>query len=271
MNEGFSVISGSIQSDENIKYITEVATDRYSAYTTAHHEWIDSVEESKYRSALNTVRLDTDIIQKIKDKFPDTTVKSVTEADEIYWAVSPKGALGSDRSLVDCHYDSPFALIPTGGVVFYRIIIACNENNTVTTVFPDENIRVKMNTKDFHGLDYNKDIHCVEGTIPKNKVRVLLKLHYLIIPRGSEAYEDWVRNINVWWTVISRETMRMSANPKNWYEYIVAYIVNVFRVIFNNFYTLLIIIVLIVGILYFYKYNRPIKIKNLTRKLLRYL
>ena len=253
MEEGFAVISGSIQSDTNVSYITTVARDRYKFYTTAHHEWINSVEPSKYRLALDAVRTDPSILEKIKEKFPNTTITSVTEADEIYWAVSPKGAVGSDRSLVDCHYDSPFALFPTGNVVFYRVIIACNENNTVTTVFPDENIRVKMNTRDFHGLDYNKDIHCVEGVIPEDKYRVLLKLHYIIIPPGSESYEAYVRAINVGWTVLSRETMRMSANPKSWYEYIVAYIVTLCRILFNNIYIVFVVFAVVFVIIKKYK------------------
>lgn len=243
IRENFAVISGTINSDENLKYITETARKRYSEYTTAHHEWIDSIEESKYRTALDTVRKDPVIFNKMKEKFPNSTIKSVTEADEIYWAVSPKGATGSDRSLVDCHYDSPFAMIPTGGVIFYRVIIACNENNTVTTVFPDENISVKMNTKDFHGLDYNKDIHCVEGSIPKNKFRVLLKMHYIIVPEGSEHYEYPIKTINVLWTQLSRETMRMSANPKYVHEYIVSFIVNFCRIVFNNFYIILLVFI----------------------------
>lgn len=235
--EGFRVISGSIESHTDLKYITEVASKRYIEYTTAHHEWINNIEPSKYRLSLDAVRTDRSIIDKISEEFPNSAIVSVSEADEIYWAVSPKGAVGSDRSLVDCHYDSPLGFFPTGGVIFYRIIIACNENTKVTTVFPDEDKRVMMNTKDFHGLDYNKDIHCVEGTIPKDKVRVLLKLHYLIIPKGSEGYQTWVRSINVWWTILSRETMRMSANPKAWYEYLVAFIVNISRITFNNFYS----------------------------------
>jgi hypothetical protein len=245
--EGFAVISGSIKSDEYLRYITDVAKTRYVQYTTAHHEWIDKVEPSKYREALDTVRTDPAIFDKIRERFPGADIKSVTEADEIYWAVSPKGAVGSDRSLVDCHYDSPFAIFPTGGVIYYRVIIACNENNTVTTTFPDEKIKVKMNTKDFHGLDYNKDIHCVEGTIPKDKERVLLKMHYLVVPQGSsQLAESLVRNLNVGWTVFSRETMRMSANPTAWYEHIVAFIVNICRVVFNNFYTVLAITVALV-------------------------
>jgi hypothetical protein len=244
MSEGFAVISGAIKSDSDLNYITETAKERYVKYKTAHHEWINKVEPSKYRTALDNVRTDSDIFAKIKERFPNSTIKTVPEADEIYWAVSPKGAGGSDRSLVDCHYDSPFSWIPTGGPIYYRIIIACNENNTVTTTFPDENMRVKMNTKEFHGLDYNKDLHCVEGQIPEDRVRVLLKLHYIIIPKGSEAYEDWVRNINVLWTVFSREAMRMSAEPDNWYEYIIAFLVNFSRVVFKNFNFILTIVLL---------------------------
>jgi hypothetical protein len=244
--EGFAVISGTIDSDKHLQNITDVAKTRYAAYTTAHHEWIDKVEGGSYRSALDAVRSDPAIFDKIRERFPGAIVKPVTEADEIYWAVSPKGAVGSDRSLVDCHYDSPFALFPTGGVIFYRVIIACNENNTVTTTFPDENVRVKMNTRDFHGLDYNKDIHCVEGAIPKDKVRVLLKMHYLVVPPDSSPLaEMWVRQLNVGWTVLSRETMRMSANPTTWYEHIVAMIVNICRIIFNNSYTALAILVVV--------------------------
>jgi hypothetical protein len=256
MNEGFAVISGSIDSDAKLNYITEVAKTRYSEYTTAHHEWINKVETSEYRSALDSVRSDPAILKEIGNRFPGAKIESVTEADEIYWAVSPKGALGSDRSLVDCHYDAPFAWIPTGGVVYYRVIIACNENKTVTTVFPNESVSVKMNTKDFHGLDYNQDIHCVEGTIPKDKVRVLLKMHYLITPPGSEAYQGWVRWINVAWTVASRETMRMSANPHAWYEYLVAYIVNICRVVFNNAYISLAVLVLFIGIYVMVRYPK---------------
>lgn len=264
MVEGFTVISGQIQSDTNLRYITDVAKDRYSVHTTAaHHEWINSVEPSEYRSALDAVRTDPSILEKIQEKFPTSSINSVTEADEIYWAVSPKGALGSDRSLVDCHYDTPFALFPTGGVIFYRVLIACNENNTVTTVFPNENVRVKMNTKDFHGLDYNKDMHCVEGSIPEGKYRVLLKLHYTIVPPGTEVYEPWVRGLNLGWTVFSRETMRMSADPKIWYEYIVAYIVNICRMIYKNFYTILIALFVIS---LFYYVLKPINRSRLLNR-----
>jgi hypothetical protein len=253
--EGFTVISDSYNDPETFSFISKTSNERYNIYKKAHHEWINMVESGKFRDSLESVRQNQAIINSIKKQFPNTSVEPVTESDEVYWSASPKDAKGSDRSLVDCHYDAPFAIIPTGGVIYYRIIIAMNENNTVTTVFPNEDTKVKMNTGDFHGLDYNKDFHCVEGSIPPDKYRVLLKLHYMIIPHDtSQFWIDWVRFINVKWTQLSRETMRMSADPKTPIETFVGAIVNICRYIFNNIYTigvyLLISILIILAFVY---------------------
>jgi len=106
-----------------------------------------------------------------------------------------------------------------------------------------------MTTGDYHGLDYNKDWHCVEGQIPEGKYRILLKLHYLIVPEGSSEFAPFVRWINVAWTKISRETMRMSAEPETIFEEFVAFLVNISRLIFNNFYiSLCILIFFVLGI-----------------------
>jgi hypothetical protein len=242
--EGFAVLSDSYNDPETFKYISQTSKERYSQYKKAHHEWIDKVEPGKFRDSLESVRQNEAIMNAINKKFPGSRIQAVTEADEIYWSASPKEAKGSDRSLVDCHYDSPFSIIPTGGVVYYRIIIAMNENDTVTTVFPNEDKRVKMNTGDFHGMDYNKDWHCVEGSIPKDKYRVLLKLHYLVIPENTQQFWiDFVRYINVVWTYLSRETMRMSADPKTLFEIFIGYLVNISRFLFNNFYTIILCLI----------------------------
>jgi hypothetical protein len=247
MNEGFAVISGSYKDPDTFQYISDMCKSRYGHYKKAHHQWIDEVESGKFREALESVRQNEAIRKEIEHKFQGATVYPVTEGDEIYWSASPKDALGSDRSLVDCHYDAPFAALPTGGVVYYRVIIAMNENNTVTTVFPDENKKVKMSTGDFHGLDYNKDWHCVEGSIPSDKYRVLLKLHYIIVPQeSSQLWVDWVRFINVVWTKLSRETMRMSADPQTWFESFIGLFVNICRFVFNHINTIAIVIASII-------------------------
>jgi hypothetical protein len=265
MNEGFIVISGNASTElkSELNEITKISEIRYKDIKTANHEWVNILDDAQFKKYIDNIRYSETILNKIKEEFPNTNVSNVTEGDEIYWAVSPKDAKGSDRSLVDCHYDSPFVFFPTFGVIYYRVIIATNENNDVTTVFPHENKKVKMSTGDFHGLDYNKDWHCVEGQIPPDKYRILLKLHYLIVPPGSEPYANYVKSINVWWTQVSREAMRMSANPKTFTEYIVALIVNISRIVFNHGYLFLLLFITL--ILAFTKYGRKLRKNFLMR------
>jgi len=144
--ESFEVISGNASDSlkKELSNITKISEVRYKDIKTAHHEWIDKLDDDDYKNMIHNVRISDSILNKIKEKYPNAKIQNVTEGDEVYWAISPKGAVGSDRSLVDCHYDSPFAVLPTGGVIYYRIIIATNENNDVTTIFPSENKKVEI-------------------------------------------------------------------------------------------------------------------------------
>jgi len=215
-------------------YINEINVKNNN--TKGYHIWTENITGNIY-NIIEEVRLSNEILTKINKQYPNCRIKNVRNIDEIYWAVSPKNATGSDRTLVDCHYDTPFGILPTNNIVFYRIILACNENYTIETSFPKNNVKVKMNIGDFHGLDYSKDWHCVKGKIPPNKYRVLLKLHYLIIP---ESYEDntiserFVYNLNVSWGIFSRNIMRISSNPKNNFENLIADTFNTSRYLFNN-------------------------------------
>jgi hypothetical protein len=240
-------LSGKLVEQEDLHRITAECKQRFGHITKSHHVWINDIEDSTFRKSLDSVRSHTNIFDSIRAKFPNTMVYSVPEADEIYWAVSPKQAGGSDRVLVDCHYDAPFSIIPTGGVTYYRVIVATNENNTVTTVFPAEHAQTKMTTGDYHGLDYNRDWHCVEGQIEPEKFRILLKLHYLIVPEGMDkrgSCAQFTQWLNVSWNKFSRETMRMSAEPTNFFEWLVAILVNICRILFNNVYIVVFLILL---------------------------
>lgn len=213
-------------------YINNVSEGR----TKAHHIWTEELVKDPIYSNIEKARTSDVLIDLLKTSFPNSRILNVREADELYWAVSPAEAKGSDRSLVDCHYDAPFAIVETG-VKFYRIIISCNENEDVNTVFPNDGVRVVMTTGDFHGLDYNRDYHCVEGSIPADKYRVLMKLHYLIVPdsKGIGSPDEMITKfLNIQWTKLSRLFMRVSAEPQNIVEQVMGEIVNVSRTVFNK-------------------------------------
>lgn len=256
-----SVTSGKYNSTSDVRKIAEWINQKCVGREKAHHIWTEETP-SGIRSEVEKVRTSNEIMKTIQDRFPKYSIENVREADEIYWAVSPKNAKGSDRSLVDCHYDSPFGIIPVDSI-FYRVIIACNENNDVTTVFPNDDVRVMMDIGDYHGLDYNKDWHCVEGKIPNGTYRVLLKLHYILTPKGRTIHTGgFVRSINVWWTKLSRWFMRMSAEPQNIFEHIAGAIVNGLRYIFNKtnpIVSVVLLVVLLIAIYYFFLRKRTFK------------
>lgn len=248
------IISGYYNNTADLDNISMYIYEISKNMTTANHIWIDKINDDIY-TTIDKVRKSDDLYKSIRGKFPEHRIKNITEVDEIYYSASPKNAQNSDRSLVDCHYDGPFAIIPNSNIIFFRIIVSCNLNKDVSTTFPNNNIVVVMNKGDFHGLDYNKDLHCVEGSIPKKHYRVLLKLHYVLIPNNYDdntLSERFTTYINVLWTKNSREFMRMSANPKNIFELIIGKTVNISRYIFNNIYTVLFFIIIIL-LLFKYK------------------
>lgn len=251
------IITGKYDKTTNLDKITKFVVNNSintKGNLLSNHVWVDNINDKNMYNIVNEVRNSNDIINVLKNKFPDYNVKNVNESDEIYFGVSPKDASGSDRSLVDCHYDAPFSILPNFNVLFYRIILACNKNEHVTTTFPNDNIAVKMDIGDFHGLDYNKDYHCAEGEIPSNKNRVLLKLHYILVPKNmkSNYAENYVRFINTKWTTLSREFMRMSSNPNNILEYGMGSMVNISRFIFNNLYLIIFIIICMFCLIFLY-------------------
>jgi len=254
--EDFAVISGKVSTPiiKMLDDITEISTNRYKHITKGHHEWIDKLDDNTLKLLIRQVSTDSSILDNIHTKFPNTFITPVPDIDEIYWAVSPEGAKASDRLLVDCHYDTPFSFIPTGGVVFYRVLVGCNENNAIITHFPQENVNVKMSAGDYHGLDFNNDYHCVTGKLEQNKFRILLKLHYVVVPKGSEAWKEPTIAWNRWWAIFSRNTMNATSNPNNIFEHALSYILRflMFSYLHMRYFTMGI---LALSLLYYFRRN----------------
>lgn len=233
-----TVVTGYYKDIHDLKEIAEYMRRISQSNTTAHHIWVDNIEDEHMFYVVDSVRRNKDVLDTIRSRFPGHNVMNVTDCDEVYYAVSPEHANNSDRFLVDCHYDAPFTFLPSQfGVRFYRVIMACNHNEDVQTTFPNDDISVTMDTGDFHGLDYNRDLHCVYGTIPKGRYRVLLKLHYIVYPKHMSV-NSWpvryVHQVTSWWTHISREIMRITAKPSNSSEYILSIIVNGIRFLYTH-------------------------------------
>lgn len=224
------------------------------------HVWIADILDNNITNVISNIKTSNFILTQIQKLYPDYLIKTVDESDEIYYSVSPLDATNntssSNKTLVDCHYDSPFYYLPTDGIIFYRIILACNPNKSVFTMFPNNKIKVTMDDGDFHGFDFNKDKHCVDGVIPENNYRILLKLHFLLLPPNYKNYsnitfnENYVRFINVQWNYLSRELMRYSSNPISVTQYAAANLVNYSRIIFNYLCMIILLIILTIVLIY---------------------
>ena len=69
------------------------------------HYWINDIENDQLVRKINIIRNAEEIKDEIKKHYPDYSILSVHESDEVYLSVSPSKRVGSDIGLSDCHYD----------------------------------------------------------------------------------------------------------------------------------------------------------------------
>ena len=199
----------------------------------SRHFWIDSLRPLSIKRQIDVIRNHPSLLSQLKKTYKGYKIVPVHQSDEVYLSVSPDKRKGSDKALSDCHYDAPFAMVPQGGNKFIRMIIALNYNDSVYTQVGKQ--KSVLSTGDFNIIDYNRDYHCVHGSIPHGRYRLLLKLHFVLVPENSsEAATQFCIDINNWWIHASRTIMNMSINPQTFGEHSVAYIVETARLLYNN-------------------------------------
>lgn len=260
------LIQGTL-SDAYLKYASYIceyfANIHKGSVTSSVHYWIDSITDRDLRFALDALRNANGIKEQIQTAYAGYSVLNVPSSDEVYISVDPSKRKNSDVALSDCHYDAPFKYVPQCGNKFIRIILALNENNTTFTTVEDKTST--LSTLDFNGIDYNNDFHCVQGYIPKDKVRILLKLHFLCVHPGSSVWcANFTEGINDKWTHISRELMRRSAQPQTFTDHALSYVIQTARYTYNNSNIILVAAVCVIlgFVVYDHLTKKPIINKN---------
>lgn len=232
----------------SINYIYEKYKNINIGGTNSIHYWINEIQDKELKYHLNRLRNAQEIKNTIKRNYQKYTIESSHNSDEIYLSVSPTDRVGSDITLSDCHYDAPFKYIYQGGCKFLRVILALNENKSVYTQVEDSTSI--LSTGDYNIIDYNADYHCVRGNINKKKNRILLKLHFIVIPPNTDKrWSIFSKYINDRWTHFSRNMMRDSIEPNNNIAYIKKYTVLSARFFWNNFYYFIITLIIIIQII----------------------
>lgn len=153
-------------------------------------------------------------------------IKPVIPMNEIYvTAVGAIKEITSDAVFYTPHVDGPYWWLP--GASLYRVLVGVTPNTMVRTRFNlqhDTQDRV-VDMYDVLGFDYNRELHWIDhvpGQSNKER-RSLIKLHFIVYPKGWHRYGDFCANLNAKYNTWARGNFLLTLRPKNLYESAVAW------------------------------------------------
>uniref|UniRef100_A0A6C0B8S4 Aspartyl/asparaginy/proline hydroxylase domain-containing protein n=1 Tax=viral metagenome TaxID=1070528 RepID=A0A6C0B8S4_9ZZZZ len=150
----------------------------YDKNKTFHRYWQDLPDLIKDRA---DIIKNGDIMRTLNWHYNGDIVENIDGMNEIY--ISAIGSNGSDKVFETAHIDGPFFFLPFCTVL--RCIVGIQGSSNIVTCFPYINEEHTIMTNDFLAFDYNRHTHLIYeiGSHQKTNPRILLKLHYLIVPR----------------------------------------------------------------------------------------
>jgi hypothetical protein len=172
-------ICGTICENIAIDILNTYAEKVESPENKTYHEYAEQFPE-EIKMAFDIINTGK-IFKTISDSYPECIVENIIRMDELY--VTAIGSVGSDRVFETEHLDGPFFFLPFCTVL--RCVLAIHGNSSIITEFPEANMQIVLNTNKFVAFDYNRDIHFIwkDINIDDNGKRILLKLHYLVVPK----------------------------------------------------------------------------------------
>jgi hypothetical protein len=179
MSKSKTPICGTIHGNMAIDILNIYAENVKSPENKTYHEYIEQ-SPAEIKSAFDIIKM-SDILKKMSHFYPGCIIESIDGMNEIY--VTAIGSVGSDRVFETEHLDGPFFFLPFCTVL--RCVLALRGNKSIITKFPQANIPIVLHTNEFVAFDYNRDAHFIwkDPNIDDNNKRILLKLHYLVVPR----------------------------------------------------------------------------------------
>ncbi len=160
------------------------------AHTT--HWWFEDTPP-EVREALARIASDEDALALFREANPGCDVAVVHEMNEIYMAGPPVEGT-SDTVFYTPHVDGPFAVWPGAGV--YRSLVGVTVNEQVETLFVHPTVDAKPRTYtltkgEILAFDFNRELHFIrrkETDAEGKQKRCVLKVHYVVYPKGMSLY-----------------------------------------------------------------------------------
>jgi hypothetical protein len=146
--------------------------------------------------------------------------------NEIYvTAVGAKKDINSDAVFYTPHTDGPYWWTPFASC--YRVLVGVTPNKMVRTRFnlQHESQDHVLDIYDALGFDYNRELHWIDHVpgVTNDERRSVIKLHYVVYPKGWHWYGNLVANFNQTYNTWARGNFVRTLRPKGAYEYTMAW------------------------------------------------
>ncbi|GAX14631.1 hypothetical protein FisN_6Lh416 [Fistulifera solaris] len=146
----------------------------------------------------------------------------VQSMNEIYvTAVGAKKEINSDAVFYTPHTDGPYWFLP--GASLYRVLVGVTPNRMVRTRFnlQHESRDKVVDMYDVLGFDYSRELHWIDhvpGAVNDER-RSLLKLHFIVYPKGWHWYGDLCASLQTNYNTWARNNFLRTLRPEGWYEF----------------------------------------------------
>mmetsp|Transcript_31070 Transcript_31070/g.44113 ORF Transcript_31070/g.44113 Transcript_31070/m.44113 type:complete len:593 (+) Transcript_31070:117-1895(+) len=153
-------------------------------------------------------------------------IRPIIGMNEIYVsAVGAKKAMSSDAVFYTPHVDGPWWFFP--GASCYRCLVGVTPNKMVRT-----NFNLQHETEDqclgmygMVGFDYNRELHWIDHApgVKNDERRTVIKLHYVVYPKGWHWYGNLVASCNQTYNTWARGNFLKTLRPESMYERVMAW------------------------------------------------
>lgn len=153
-------------------------------------------------------------------------IRPIQGMNEIYiTAVGAKKEISSDAVFYTPHVDGPYWWTPFGSC--YRLLVGVTPNKMVRTNFnlQHDSQDKTLSMYDCLGFDYNRELHWIDHApgVKNDERRSVIKLHYVIYPKGWHMYGAFVANCNQTYNTWARGNFLRTLRPAGVYEYALAW------------------------------------------------
>jgi uncharacterized MnhB-related membrane protein len=221
-----NVICSSVASRGAVEALRDWIHENVPVTPETTHVWPHKQDET--HKATLQLEHDATIEAGFRTVFPAKhyDVKPVQDMNEIYvTAVGAKKSINSDAVFYTPHCDGPYWFLP--GASLYRVLVGVTPNQMVRTRFNLQHVSQDQ-VLDMYGVvgfDYNRELHWIDHVpnTSNSERRSLLKLHFVVYPKGWHAYGNLVAHLNTTYNTWARGNFLTTLRPAGMYEYVMAW------------------------------------------------